>query len=276
MVAQPTQSAGSRVVIEVWSDLGCPWCYVGKHRLQAAIAQRPDAARFELVMRSFELDPGAPQEPEKNEKSFIRAHGGTAADVLRAERRMQALAREEGLEFSLDRLNATTFDLHRVVQYAHDHGRGLEFFSDLQNGFFAGALNPYDPDTLAGAAETIGLDGQRVREILAGNEYAKRVRADRTEGLELGATGVPFVVLDRRVAVPGAQQVPVYGQLLEQVAGRCRACVMNEAKDGREIVPIPAGGWCDPDTGTCYADTDDDATTVEAGNAQRRLSPPTR
>jgi predicted DsbA family dithiol-disulfide isomerase len=219
MVEQLTQSEGSRVVIEVWSDLGCPWCYVGKHRLQAAIAQRPDADRFEIVMRSFELDPGAPQEPEKNEKSFIRAHGGTAADVLQAERQMQAIARKEGLEFSLDRLNANTFDLHRVVQYANDQGRGFEFFSDIQDGFFAGTLSPYAPDTLAGVAETVGLDGQRVREILASNEYANRVRADRTEGLELGAAGVPFVVLDRRVAAPGAEKVPVYGQLLEQVAG---------------------------------------------------------
>ena len=219
MVEPLTRSEGPRVVIEVWADLGCPWCYVGKHRLQAAIARRPDADRFEIVMRSFELDPSAPREPEKNEKSFIRAHGGTADDVLRAERRMQAMAREEGLAFSLDRLNATTFDLHRVVQYANDQGRGFAFFSDIQDGFFAGTLSPYTPDTLAGVAETVGLDGQRVREILAGNEYAKRVRADRAEGLELGATGVPFVVLDRRVAAPGAQPVPVYGQLLERVAG---------------------------------------------------------
>ncbi|MEU9190521.1 DsbA family oxidoreductase [Streptomyces sp. NPDC048484] len=219
MVKQVTQPEGPQVVIEVWSDLGCPWCYVGKHRLQAAIAQRPDAERFEIVMRSFELDPGAPQEPEKNETSFIRAHGGTAAEVLQAERQMQAIARKEGLEFSLDRLNANTFDLHRVVQYANDQGRGFEFFSSVQDGFFAGTLNPYAPDTLAGVAETVGLDGQRVREILASTEYSDRVCADRDEGLELGAVGVPFIVLDRRVAAPGAQKVLVYDQLLEQVAG---------------------------------------------------------
>jgi predicted DsbA family dithiol-disulfide isomerase len=219
MVEQPTQSKRPRVLIEMWADLGCPWCYVGKHRLQTAIAQRPDADRFEVVMRSFELDPSAPHELEKNEKSFIRAHGGTAADVLKAERQMQATARKEGLEYSLDRLNANTFDLHRVVQYAGDQGRGFEFFSDVQDGFFAGTLNPFDPDALAGVAESVGLDAQRVREILANDEYSERVRADRRGGLELGATGVPFVVFDRRVAAAGAQKVPVYGQLLEQVAG---------------------------------------------------------
>lgn len=219
MVEQAARSKGSQVVIEVWADLGCPWCYVGKHRLQAAISQRPDADRFKIMMRSFELDPQAPQELEKNEESFIRTHGGTAAHVLQAERQMQAMARKEGLEYSLDRLNANTFNLHRVVQYANDQGRGFEFFSDVQDGFFAGTLNPYDSDALAGVAESVGLDGQRVHEILTSNEYADRVRADRREGVELGATGVPFVVLDRRVAAPGAQKVAVYAQLLEQVAG---------------------------------------------------------
>jgi len=219
MVEQVTHPAGSPVVIEVWSDLGCPWCYVGKHRLQTAIAQRPDADRFKIVVRSFELNPAAPKEPETIEKALVRAHGGTAAHVMQAERQIQALARKEGLEFTLDRLSASTFDLHRVVQYANDEGRGFEFFSRVQDGFFAGTLNPYDPDALADVAESVGLDGQRVRAILASSEYADRVRADRSEGLELGATGVPFVVLDRRVAAPGAQKVPVYGQLLEQVAG---------------------------------------------------------
>jgi predicted DsbA family dithiol-disulfide isomerase len=219
MVEQAAKPERARIAVEMWSDLGCPWCYVAKHRIRAAIARRPDADRFEIVVRSFELDPAAPRTPEKIEKAFIRSHGGTAAHFLQAERQMQAIARKEGLEFSLDRLSASTFDLHRVVQYAGDRGHGFAFFSQLQDGFFAGTLNPYDPAALAGVAESIGLDGRRVREILANDEYADRVRDDRAEGLALGATGVPFVVLDRRVAVPGAQKALGYSQLLERVAG---------------------------------------------------------
>ncbi|GAB3562424.1 DsbA family oxidoreductase [Spelaeicoccus albus] len=219
MTEHPTPSERARVVIEMWADLGCPWCYVGKHRLRAAIAKRPDASRFEIVMRSFELDPAAPREPEKNETSFIRSHGGIVEDVLRAERQMQALARTEGLKYSLDRMNANTFDVHRVVQYAGDHGRGFEFFSAVQDGFFGGTLDPHDPDALAGIAESAGLDGRRVREILANDEYADRVRADRDEGIELGLTGVPFVVVGRQVAAPGAQKVAGYAHLLDRVAG---------------------------------------------------------
>lgn len=219
MAEQVTPSDRSRVVIEMWADAGCPWCYVGKHRLQAAIAQRSDADRFEIVMRSFELDPDAPHEPEKNEESFMRTHGGTVADVLHAERQMQAMARKEGLEYAVDRPSANTFDLHRVTQYANDQARGFDFFSHVQEGLFTGALDPYVPGALIGAAESVGLDGRRVREILASDEYADRVRADRNEAQTLGATGVPFVVFDRRVAAAGAQKVDAYAQLLERVAG---------------------------------------------------------
>lgn len=225
MVERATRSKGSQVVIEVWADLGCPWCYVGKHPLRAATPQRPDADRFEIVARSFELDPEAPRELEKDEESFIRTHGGAIAHVRQAERQVQAMARKEGLEYSLDRLNADTFNLHRVVQYADDQGRGFEFFSDVQDGFFAGTPNPRDPDALAGVAESVGPDGRRVREIRASDEYADRVRADRREGVELGGTGVPLVVLDRRAAAPGAQEVAACARLLEQVAG-----------------PVPGGG----------------------------------
>lgn len=208
------------VVIEMWTDLGCPWCYVGKHRLQAAIDQRPDAERFEVRLRSFELNPDAPREPETVESAFIRSHGGDASVVLDAERRMQALARTEGLAFSLDRLNANTFDFHRALHYADEQGLGTEFFSAVQDQFFAGAINPFDLSVLVQVAESVGLDGTRVSRVLASDDYAEDTRSDRREGVALGLTGVPFVVFDRRVAAPGAQSVEVYDQILDQIAGR--------------------------------------------------------
>jgi predicted DsbA family dithiol-disulfide isomerase len=206
------------VVIEMWTELGCPWCYVGKHRLQAAIDRRPDAERFEVRLRSFELNPDAPREPETIESAFIRSHGGDASVVLDAERRMQALARSEGLAFSLDRLNANTFDFHRVLHYADGQGLGTEFFSAVQDQFFAGAINPFDPSVLVQVAESVGLDGERVSAVLASDEYAEDAHADRREGVALGLTGVPFVVFDRQVAAPGAQSVEVYGHILAQIA----------------------------------------------------------
>ncbi len=206
------------IVIDVWADLGCPWCYVGKHRLQRAIDARPDADRFQVKLRSFELNPDAPQTPETIESAFIRSHGGNAEVVLQAERRIQALSQQEGLPFALDRLNANTFDFHRVAHYADEAGKGLEFFSRVQDRFFAGEINPFDVEALARVAEEVGLSAERVREVLASDEYADAVRADTREGRELGIQGVPFTVFGRRFGASGAQTVEAYARVLDTVA----------------------------------------------------------
>jgi predicted DsbA family dithiol-disulfide isomerase len=207
----------SPVVVEVWADLGCPWCYVGKHRLQRAIEARPDAARFQMKIRSFELNPDSPKEPEPIAAVFMRKHGGDPSVVLQAEKRIQAIAHREGLEFDLDRKNANTFDLHRVMHFAEQSGSGLEFFSQIQDRFFSGEIDPYDADAMVEVAQSLGLNGDRVREVLAGDEFADDVRADASEGTALGAQGVPFTVFSRRIAASGAQSVTAYGQALDQV-----------------------------------------------------------
>jgi predicted DsbA family dithiol-disulfide isomerase len=217
MSEQDDRPESSRpVIIEMWTDLVCPWCYIGEHRLQTAIGRRPDADRFVLRLRSFELDPGAPRVPETIATAFVRSHGGDAGAVTRVERHVQALANGEGLPFSLDRFNANTFDIHRVLQYANEEDRGLAFFSLVQDRYFAGEINPFDPDALARAAQAAGLSAQRVREVLASGEYGASVRADQDEGRALGVTGVPFTVFDRRYAVAGAQSVEVYSQILAE------------------------------------------------------------
>ena len=204
------------VVVEVWADLGCPWCYVGKHRLQRAIEVRPDADRFRMKIRSFELNPDSPKEPEPIEAVFMRKHGGDPSVVLQAEKRMQAIAHREGLEFDLDRKNANTFDLHRVMHFAEQSGKGLDFFSEIEDRFFSGEIDPYDTDTMVEVAQFLGLDGDRVREVLAGDEFADDVRADVSEGTALGAQDVPFTVFGRRIAASGAQSMTAYGQALDQ------------------------------------------------------------
>lgn len=113
-------------------------------------------------------------------------------------------------------MNANTFDLHRGVQFAEELGKGLEFFSQVQDRYFAGEVNPYDADTLVEVAESLGLPGSRVREVLTSDEYAGAVRADVAEGMALGAKGVPFTVFGRRLAASGAQSTAAYGRGLAQ------------------------------------------------------------
>lgn len=209
-----SHTAGRQVVIEMWTDLGCPWCYLGKHRLRTAIERHPDPDRFVIRLRSFELNPNAPRRPETIASAFMRSHGGDMETVRRAERQIQALAHSEGLPFSLERLNANTFDVHRVLHYANEEDRGLAFFSLVQDRHFAGEMDPFDPDELARAAETVGLSAHRVREVLASSEYGASVRSDQAEGRALGVTGVPFTVFDRRFAMSGAQSVEAYAEVL--------------------------------------------------------------
>lgn len=214
-VEQNSTAAQAPVVVEVWADLGCPWCYVGKHRLQRAIEGRPDAGRFKMKIRSFELNPDSPKEPEPIADVFRRKHGGDPSIVLQAEKRIQAIARRDGLEFDLDRKNANTFDVHRVMHFAEQSGKGLEFFSQIQDRFFSGEIDPYDADAMVEVAESLGLGGDRVREVLASDEFADDVWADASEGAALGAQGVPFTVFGRRIATSGAQPVTAYGQALD-------------------------------------------------------------
>lgn len=214
-MSEVTEAAEPLALIEVWADLGCPWCYTGKHRLQKAIDARPDAARFRVEIRSFDLDPQASHHPEPIPVVFARKYGRDTSAAMEAERQIQALAESEGLAFDVNRLNANTFDLHRVTQYAREAGKGTEFFSRVQDGFFAGQLNPYDAEALVEVAESLGLSGSRVREVLARDEYAREVRADVDEAASLGARGVPFTVFDRVLAASGAQSVAGYGRALD-------------------------------------------------------------
>jgi predicted DsbA family dithiol-disulfide isomerase len=214
---QAPRADAARLRLDVWTDLGCPWCYVGIHRLRRAMDDLGVADRVELVLRSFELDPGASAEPMTISEIFTRKHGLTARDAAQAEARVQKLAHAEGLPFTTERLHANSFDVHRVLQLANRHGRGVDFFEAVQQRYFAGQINPYQHDSLIAVAVETGLDGEMVRDVLAGNGFADQVREDEAAGRRLGVTGVPFVVLDQQYAIAGAQSAAAYAQAIAQV-----------------------------------------------------------
>jgi predicted DsbA family dithiol-disulfide isomerase len=200
----------------MWADLGCPWCYLGVHRLHRAVDTLGVGGSVELVLRSFELDPGASSEPVTISEIFTRKHGLSAQDARRAEERMAQLAAVEGLPFTSERRHANSFDVHRVLQLANRHGRGVEFFEAVQRGYFAGELNPFDNDSLVAVAVAAGLERDLVGEVVAGDAYTEDVRGDEDAGRRLGISGVPFVVLNGRYAIAGAQSSEVYAQAIRQ------------------------------------------------------------
>ncbi|MBC9711881.1 DsbA family oxidoreductase [Streptomyces sp. TRM66268-LWL] len=208
--------------VEIWSDIACPWCYIGKKRFEdglAAFAHRDDV---EIVHRSFELDPNRAKGETTPVIDMIAKKYGRSLDEARAmEEHVASNAHAEGLAYRTDgRLYGNTFDIHRLLHLAKARGRQDELLALAYRANFSEERSVYDPEVLVTLAVEAGLDETEAREVLADeNAYADDVRADEREAAELGATGVPFFVLDRKYGVSGGQPAEVFTQALQQAWG---------------------------------------------------------
>jgi predicted DsbA family dithiol-disulfide isomerase len=197
----------------------CPWCYIGKRRLENALAAFPH--RVDLVYRSYQLDPAAPVQPtETVAESLGRKYGGGPEAGRQMVDRVEAVAAEEGLLFRLhEALRVNTFDAHRLLHLALESGGTAvqgRLKEALLSAYFVENENVADHDTLARIATRTGLDEVRVKEVLTGDEFAGAVEADIRQAAAFGASGVPFFVIDRKYGVSGAQPVEVFRQVLDR------------------------------------------------------------
>ena len=206
------------MLIEIWSDVVCPWCYVGKRNLEAALAEFDHADRVTVEWRSYELDPTTPARVGLSmDEVLARKYGMTSEQAVEANRQMTELAASVGLEYHLDRVQiGNTFDAHRLIHLASDSGRSGELKERLLRAYFTEGRAISDPVVLSELAAEVGLDPIRVDAVLAGDEFAAEVRADEARALELGSTGVPFFVFDERLGIPGAQPPDVLLRLLNR------------------------------------------------------------
>jgi predicted DsbA family dithiol-disulfide isomerase len=206
------------VRIEIWSDVVCPWCYIGKRRLEHALETFAHADEVEIEWRSFQLDPAAPTQPHETVAEHLGAKYGGGPDAgQQMIDRVEAVAAEEGLLYRLgEAQRANTVDAHRLLHLAAAEGRQGALKEELLAAYFLRAANVADPAVLRKAAADVGLDARRVEEVLASEEYAAEVEADIREAAALGATGVPFFVIDRKYGVAGAQPAEVMTQVLER------------------------------------------------------------
>jgi predicted DsbA family dithiol-disulfide isomerase len=195
------------VRVEVWSDVVCPWCYLGKRRLEAALARFEHRDEVEVVWRSFELDPSAPPHREGTPaEHLIAKYGMSREQVEAAWERLTALAEADGLEYHLDRTHSgSSFDAHRLAHLAGTHGLAGEMTERLFRGYFTASVPIGDPEALARLAEDAGLPADEVADVLAGDRFADEVRADERRAQGFGITGVPFFAIDARYGVSGAQ-----------------------------------------------------------------------
>jgi predicted DsbA family dithiol-disulfide isomerase len=209
---------GPAVRIEIWSDVVCPWCYIGKRHLEQALAGFAHRDEVEIEYRSFELDPRAPQVPVETTVESLAAKFGTdVAGARELMTRADGPAAAAGLTFRhADTPHARTVDAHRLLHLAKTAGLQLDLKEALLSAYFARGESMGDHAVLRRVAVETGLDPVRVDQVLSSEEFAAEVRADVAQARAYGAGGVPFYVVDEKFGLSGAQPVEVFAQLLER------------------------------------------------------------
>jgi predicted DsbA family dithiol-disulfide isomerase len=228
-----------RLRAQVWSDIACPWCYVGKRRLEAAIGRMGQAGQVEVVWRAFELDPAAPRvHPPGTSyaERLARKYGTSLEEAGAMIGRMTSIAASDGLTFRFDRVRpGNTFDAHRLLALAHERGAQAGLKERLLRAYMTEGEPIGDPAALARLSEEAGLDPDEVSRVLASDAYAREVRADEHEARRLGIRAVPFFLFGDAYGISGAQPVEILHQALAQA--------MSEAPRRAN----PAGAACGPE-----------------------------
>ncbi|MFT4029646.1 MAG: DsbA family oxidoreductase [Protaetiibacter sp.] len=204
--------------IDIWSDIACPWCYIGKRRFEAGVAEA--GIPVEIEYHSFELAPDTPADFDGSELEFLSAHKGipepSAAQMLG---RVTSIAESVGLHYDFDALRHTnTVKAHQLLHYAKARGRQLEMKERLLKAYFEEGRHLGRVEELAELAAELGFDRDDVVRSLEAEEHLAEVREDQAVARDLGIQGVPFFVIDRSYGVSGAQEPAAFAEVLRQVS----------------------------------------------------------
>ncbi|WP_298740516.1 DsbA family oxidoreductase [uncultured Chitinophaga sp.] len=204
--------------VEIWSDVMCPFCYIGKRKFEKALAQFPGKEHITVEWKSFQLNPELVNNSGQSIHEYLAEHKGwTLSYAKQLNEQVSGMAAAVGLEYNLDKaVVANSFDAHRFVHLAAQHGLGDAAEESLFRAYFTEGKDISDREVLAQLGAGIGLDAEEVRRTLSGNTYAREVQRDIAEAAALGARGVPFFVIDRKYAVSGAQPEEVFLKALQQ------------------------------------------------------------
>jgi predicted DsbA family dithiol-disulfide isomerase len=204
--------------LEIWSDIACPWCYIGKRRLESALESFEHTNEMNVTWRSFELDPQAPAEREGELAELLARKYRMPVEQARAsQENLTAMAAQEGLPFRFDLARSgNTFDGHRLIHLAAERGLGERMKERLMQAYFTEGKLISDPDTLVAAGTEVGVPESEICDLLASERFAEDVRADEQDAMTLGISGVPTFIVDRRVGVSGAQPPELLLEMLRQ------------------------------------------------------------
>ena len=205
--------------IEVWADVVCPWCYIGKRRLQAALTERGIADEVEIVHRAFQLDPTASTTTAPTIDHLAAKYGVTREQALDMMSDVTEVAATEGLDYHLDRtMTGNTRDAHRLALWAQEQDPRVaqRLLEAMYSAYFEQGRGVFTTDDLVSLAAEVGLDGNAARDMLAGTAYLDQVVQDQVLARTFGANGVPFFVIDRAYGVSGAQPVEAFLSAIDQ------------------------------------------------------------
>ncbi|TSD63460.1 DsbA family oxidoreductase [Inquilinus sp. KBS0705] len=230
--------------VEIWSDVMCPFCYIGKRRFEDALQQFKHEDDVEVEWKSFQLNPDMKTDPSVNISQYLAdVKGWTLEYAQQMNNHVTEMATEVGLTYNMDKaVVANSFNAHRFTHMAKQHGLGDAAEEQLFKAYFTDGKNTDDIDTLADMGAQIGLNRQEVIDVLSNNLYADDVKHDIAEAQYLGIRGVPFFVMNGKYAVSGAQAVPVFTETLEKAYGE-----WQQPKPDMSVIEGPA---CGPD-GDC-------------------------
>jgi len=219
--------AAPLISIDVWTDVVCPWCYIGESRLHDAITAEGLEGQVHIRAHSFELDPTSPTDSALNNVDHLTAAKGMPREqVLEMETQIQGMAAELGREYVTERPMANTRGVHRVMQaisQAKGADAATDFFLQLQRGYFTGALDPFDSEVVTSHAVESGLDATTAQDALTGASHDELVETEVREAAAMGARGVPFFVFNDKYSAPGALPLESFRQALRQIAEEARA-----------------------------------------------------
>lgn len=229
----------AKLPLEIWSDIACPWCYIGKRRLETALDANGRRDGFEITWRAFELDPGAARVLGgglTQAERLAKKYGRSLTEAKAMEQRVVDAAASEGLDFDFDHIKpGNTFDGHRLIHLGRKHGIEGQVKERMLKAYLCEGEAIGDLDTLHRLGMDAGLDEAEVADTLASDLYAAEIRAEEREASELGIRGVPFFVINRRFGVSGAQPADVLGEALDK------------ALEDARPVSFAEGAVCGPD-----------------------------
>ncbi|MBX6389550.1 MAG: DsbA family oxidoreductase [Frankia sp.] len=204
--------------VDVWSDIACPFCYIGKRSFETALATFEHADEVEVRWHSFELDPDAPPASDTGvDEMLARKYGVSLEQARQMNARVAEMGAAVGLEFDFARVRpGNTFAAHRVVKFADTEDLGAAAAEELFAAYFTRGANLSDPDVLADTVAVLGLDRAESRAVAAGTAFTTEVRADESRARKLGITGVPYFLVQSRYAITGAQSRETFGRALDR------------------------------------------------------------